>query len=122
MQSWVSILVLVSYILIPAYTLIKLLYKFDELKVFSKDLFTSFGALYEGLAVKNGRKVLLEPIAFLTRRIFLAILVVFGSKTFIWQMIPLLLSNLVIMIITFATESLTSAAERRLQTFAEMST
>ena len=121
MQSWCAILVLVFYIIIPTYSLIKLLFKFDQLKVFSKDHFKRFGALYEGLAVKNGRKVMLEPIAFLIRRIFLAILVVFGSKTFIWQMIPLLLSNLIIMIITFATTSLTSVAERRLQTFAEMS-
>ena len=43
-----------------------------------------FGAFYEGQAIKRGRKVLLYPIIFLARRLFLVYLVVAGTKVFIY--------------------------------------
>ena len=116
-----AIVVLALYISIPVFSILRLLFTFEKAKVNNSIHFAKFGALYEGLAVKHGRIVMIEPIAFLARRIFLPMLIIFGTKVFIYQMIWLLLTNLTIMIITLASSSLTSASERRLQTFAEMS-
>ena len=54
-----------------------------------KDLHTkeakkSFGAFYEGRAIKRGRKVLLHPLGFLLRRIILVYLVMAGPEELIF--------------------------------------
>lgn len=46
----------------------------------------SCGAMYKGLDIKNGRKVLFQPISFLLRRFHLAILLIyFTNQTFMYQ-------------------------------------
>ena len=99
-----AILSFAAYILIPTFTLAKLLINFEQVR--DRDFSAKFGAFYDGLSLKNGKKVLLEPVAFLARRIFLAFLIIYSTKTFIWQILPLLASNLAVMIITFTTGSL----------------
>lgn len=119
-QTWLAIAAFTIYVLIPLFTLVKLCRNFDQIK--EKEFSAQFGALYDDLAVKNGKKVLLEPIAFLLRRVFLAFLIIYGTKVFIWQMTAIFVSTLIVMIITFTTGSLANQpGKRRLQIFAEIS-
>ena len=122
MQSWSAILVFALYVLIPLYSLVNLLYNFKLVNRHEDEHFARYGMLYKGLKISHGRWVLLEPLSFLVRRIFLPVLIIYGPKVLIWQMISIIGSNLLVMIITFTTKSIASASERRLQTFAEIST
>lgn len=76
LQTWIAIIVFMVYVLVPIYTLTRIILNFDKVK--DKDFIARFGELYGRLTIKNGRKVLLEPITFLIRRIFLVFLVIYG--------------------------------------------
>ena len=63
---------------------------------------------------------MLHPVAFLARRIFLALLIIYGTKYFIWQVTQLMLSTMLFMIITFATRAIESKVDLRLDIFADV--
>ena len=84
MQSWLAISVFALYVLIPFFSLVKLMLNFEKVKLNQKSEMANFNSLFKGLNVKNGRKVLLEPIMYLVRRIFLVIMIINGPKIFIW--------------------------------------
>ena len=62
---------------------------------------------------------MLEPITFLLRRLLLALMLIEGPKVFLVQMVILLLTNLLVLVVTYTTDSLVSKYERRLQTLSE---
>lgn len=84
MQSWLAISVFALYVLIPFFSLVKLMLNFEKVKLNQKSEMANFNSLFKGLNDKNGRKVLLEPIMYLVRRIFLVIMIINGLKIFIW--------------------------------------
>mmetsp|Transcript_6439 Transcript_6439/g.8626 ORF Transcript_6439/g.8626 Transcript_6439/m.8626 type:complete len:211 (+) Transcript_6439:2053-2685(+) len=113
-----AIVTVAAYIVIPLVTLAVVLCKFDLVQ--EKEFAETYKALYEGLAITNGRKVLLDPANFLLKRFCLALLVIFGPKVLIYQMMPLLYANMLTFLITYLTGSLADSYERRLQTFSGM--
>lgn len=98
-QSFYALGCFIAYIGIPLYCLVRVSYNFslDYLNRFEG----VFGQLYEGLILQKGRIVLLEPILFLIRRVFLAVMVIYGTRIFMIQFILLTLSNMLITVITF---------------------
>ena len=52
-----------------------------------------YGAFYDGLATKNGKKVLIWPMYFLARRLYLTYLIIFGTEVFVYQMAQIMLSS-----------------------------
>ena len=65
------------YLAIPFGCLVIVMRKFESLE--NMHYQRRFGAFYEGLKLKNGRKVLIEPTLYLLRRLALALLVVLAS-------------------------------------------
>ena len=118
MQTWLAIICLVAYITIPLFTMIVLLCYFDKIR--EKDFAERFEALYSGLQHKNGRIVLLEPIAFLVRRLIIASLIIFGTKVFFYQMMTLIMANLLVLCLPFVIKSLVDKQELLLQTISEV--
>jgi len=76
-ESWMTIVSMAGYLLIPAIAIIQLLRNFDLAE--EKGFKNRFGALYEGLDTRKGRQILLEPIVFIARRIFVAWIVIYGT-------------------------------------------
>ena len=93
-QSWYALVCFAAYMAIPLYCLIKVGVSFSER--FLTMYKSVYGYLYEGLATHKGRVVLLHPTLFLLRRLFLATMVIYGTKVFIFQMTPLMISNVLI--------------------------
>lgn len=81
-QSWSALICAIFYLVIPLYCFVRLFYNFD--KAHEDDLAERIGFLYEGLAIKRGILVTLEPITFLLRRLVLAILVIYGTEIFFY--------------------------------------
>lgn len=98
--------------------MIVLLCYFDKIR--EKDFAERFEALYSGLQHKNGRIVLLEPIAFLVRRLIIASLIIFGTKVFFYQMMTLIMANLLVLCLPFVIKSLVDKQELLLQTISEV--
>lgn len=42
--------------------------------------------IYQALKLKSGKKVLIQPLLFLLRRIYFAYLLVASKETFYWEM------------------------------------
>ena len=63
--------------------------------------------------------VLLEPTAFLVRRLIIASLIIFGTKVFIYQMVTLIMANLLVICLPFAIKSLVDKQELLMQTISE---
>lgn len=77
MQTDFCIFCTALYVILPAWATFKVYANFEDIK--KAEMRTTYGALYENLATKNGKIVLIQPIAFLARRLLLAFLVVVGS-------------------------------------------
>ena len=53
-------------------------------QVDTKEVKDRYGSFYDGLATENGKKVLVQPMYFLARRLYLSYLVIFGTAVFIY--------------------------------------
>ena len=89
------------YIVLPLFAYYRSMIDFDL--VLSRDMRHQFGAFYEGKAIKKGRKVLIHPVVFLARRLFLVYLVVAGTDEFIYQMMMLMASTIFSAIVVYLT-------------------
>lgn len=117
LQTVVCLATMLLYIVLPLFALFKTMQDFDQIT--SREMKHQFGAFYEGKAIKRGKKVLLHPVLFLARRLFLVVLVVAGTKVFIYQMTMLMASTIAAAIVVFLTEAFDLQQDKHLNTFAE---
>jgi hypothetical protein len=80
-QTSFAIIFCCGCIIIPFWIILKLTKKFDQLQSFKYRIM--FGDFYEELDLERGKKVFLQPIFFLLRRIQFAAMVLFVT-TFTW--------------------------------------
>ena len=73
-----------------------------------------FGSSYADLDTKNGKKVLIQPIYFFLRRLYLTYLVMFGSDTFVYQMAQLMGSTLIAGVLPYVLLSIRERSERQM--------
>ena len=83
LHSVICIFFSLLLIFLPLFVFIFLRQNFDDLG--TRYMKEKFGSLYDGLKLKEGQKVLFEPIYFLFRRLLLALLVVVIDQALIWQ-------------------------------------
>ena len=81
-----------------------------------------FGSSYADLETKNGKKVLIQPIYFFLRRLYLSYLVMFGSDTFVYQMAQLIGSTLIAGILPYMILSFRDKRERQMSNINEILT
>ena len=81
-----------------------------------------FGSSYEDLDTNNGKKVLVQPIYFFLRRLYLSYLVMFGSETFVYQMAQLMGSTLIAGVLPYFLQSIKDKDQRRMTMINEMLT
>lgn len=102
----------------PVYTTIKVFFNFDDLK--KAEMRKKYGALYLDLATKRGKRVLIQPIAFLVRRLLLAGLVVLGNDlSYVFQIAIVQFSTLLSAFMYVQSESRLTATESRMNFFNE---
>ena len=77
LQSAFCLFFMIIYLAIPFGCLVIAMRNFSNLEQIQ--YLNRFGAFYEGLKLKNGKKVLSEPTLYLLRRLALALLVVLVS-------------------------------------------
>ena len=95
----------------------------NYLHLHDKQIKKKYGSYYEGLATKNGKKVLVQPMYFLARRLYLSYVVIFGGSTvFIYQMAQITVSTLFAGILPYMIHSLRRFEERRQNIISEMLT
>lgn len=87
-----------GYIILPTFAFGQLMRNFKLVN--EKSFENTYGALYQGLKTKNGRKVLAEPIVFLLRRIFIAWVVIYGRDLFFFMQINLVFAVSILQIAT----------------------
>ena len=83
----------------PIWLIWKLSKKFDRLESFKYRVV--FGTFYEDLDLELGKKVFLQPVFFLFRRVYMAAMVLYVTS-FTWQFIMLLIhlvASIVLLII-----------------------
>ena len=80
--------------MIPVISIIQLLINFE--KTSDRKFTRKYGVLYANLDVKKGRQVILNRLVFLARRVFVAYIIVFGTKVFIYQFMLMIGSQLLI--------------------------
>ena len=117
-QTIVCISIMFFYITIPLYAYYRSMKEFQNLK--SKDLRQKFGAFYKGKAIGKGKHVLIQPVIFLARRLFLVYLVVAGTDELVFQMMMLMGLSLISTLVVYKTEAFELVGERRLSTFSEL--
>ena len=105
------------YFFLHAYTFYITFTKFKMIR--DKELMEKFGHFYDGIDTKQGKKVLLQPMTFLLRRLFMVYLIVYGTKTFTYQMILVMASTMYTLIIMFVTNSFKKPGERYLKIFGD---
>ena len=81
-QNYTATIAFFVYILIPIIVFMSVMRYYKHLD--TEYVKYKYGAFYEGLATKNGKKVFIQPIYFLLRRLYLTYLVVFGSEVFVY--------------------------------------
>ena len=81
-QTFMAVGTLCAFTIIPVALLCYLCYKFEEAG--KKRTIKKFGSIYGDLNLKKGRKVLLVPAVFLIRRLWLALLLVDGTKSLVF--------------------------------------
>ena len=72
----------VFYLIVPTFVFWTVLTKYHMLE--NSQFKERFGSSYADLDTKNGKKVLIQPIYFFLRRLYLTYLVMFGSDTFVY--------------------------------------
>ena len=80
-----SISVLVAcfvYLTLPVVILVGVLQNYRLID--TKQIKERYGSFYEGLATKNGKKVLIQPMYFLAMRLYLSYLVIFSTSIFVY--------------------------------------
>ena len=95
-QTYTALTVLIVFITIPWLLLAYLTYYFNSLE--SKVFLAKIGAFYNALKIKNGRKVLLNPVAFIVRRIWLSYLIVYSQSILITQMAQVFVMTLFVVL------------------------
>ena len=73
-----------------------------------------FGSSYADLETRNGKRVLIQPIYFFLRRLYLSYLVMFGSDTFVYQMAQLMGSTLIAGVLPYVILSFKDKSERQM--------
>ena len=119
-ESYLTIIVSFGYIFIPLLAFFQLMRKFSLVN--EKGFKKTYGALYENLDTRKGKKVLLEPFSFLFRRVFIAFIVIYGNVPFIWQITMVFVILIIHTAIPFLVQSQQSSSDRQLFTFNEMQT
>ena len=85
-QTYSALIVFAVYMLIPIIALIGVLANFSKTQT-SDEVSDTYGKLYEGLEVKKGKRVLIVPTYFLTRRFYPSYLVIVAMNTaFVYKM------------------------------------
>ena len=79
-QSMFCIICLIIYLLLPLYTLVKVLINFTEIK--SKKFEDTFGSFYADIDINRGKRGLIQPCMLLLRRIYLVYVVMQGTQIF----------------------------------------
>ena len=116
-MSNLSIFCLVALIAFPLGYGIFLTTQFENLTNASiKDKHAEF---YTQLKLRNGRMVVLQPIWFLTRRLLLAIIVVFLGSTVIWQIALMTMTVITQVIILGRVAPFTLPNKTRFEMFSE---
>ena len=119
-QNYTAIVAFFVYILIPIVVFIGATRYFKH--VDSEYVKDKYGTFYEGLATKNGKKVLIQPIYFLLRRLYLNFLVMFGSTVFVYQMAQIMLSTAIAGFLPYMIHSYGGFGERRINMINEILT
>ena len=79
--SWLAI-----YFVLPFTMILVAICKWSKVQDKKSTIHSSIGSLYQGLSIENGRRVLLQPVGFLSRRLHLAVLAIFlTEQTFMYQ-------------------------------------
>ena len=105
------LVVLTVFVIVPIVVLTGVLRNFRHLD--SDVIKARYETFYEGLAIKNGKKVLLQPSYFLTRRAYLCYLVIFGTGVFTYQMAQIMAASLIAGLLPYMIMSLHWHSERR---------
>ena len=98
-QTSFAILFWFGCVIFPIWLIWKLSKKFDRLESFKYRVV--FGTFYEDLDLELGKKVFLQPVFFLFRRVYMAAMVLYVTS-FTWQFIMLLIhlvASIVLLII-----------------------
>ena len=103
---------------IPLYAYYSSIREFESLD--NKEMKQRFGAFYQGKAIRRGKKVLVYPLIFITRRLVLIYLVVAGPEELIYQMIILVTSSFLSELMLYITEALGSVSRMHASTLHEL--
>ena len=110
----------VFYIFVPTLVFSTVLCKYHMVE--NTQFKERFGSSYEDLDTNNGKKVLVQPIYFFLRRLYLSYLVMFGSETFVYQMAQLMGSTLIAGVLPYFLQSIKDKDQRRMTMINEMLT
>ena len=93
------------YVAVPIFAIKSILKDFHLAG--TKEMKATYGALYEGKAIRKGRKVLWEPIYFIMRRLTMIFVVVYapGKIGILWQMAIVIAQTIFAILIVYSTEA-----------------
>ena len=98
-QSYATLVICITYNVIPLVLLIRGIQLFHH---GDKEYVTStLGSIYRPLKVKNGRRVLVNPVAFIGRRLWLAWLIVYSSSDLVTQMTQVFLMTGLVALVNY---------------------
>ena len=117
-QTIFTVSTMTTYLAVSLYAYYRSMKDFESLS--DREMKQQIGAFYEGIDVKRGKKVLLQPLSFYMRRIVLAYLVVAGFDELIYQVMMFIGSTILSESLLYKTEAILPISSRRLNTFSEL--
>ena len=117
-QTIFAVSTMTTYLAVSLYAYYRSMKDFKSLS--DREMKQQIGAFYEGIDVKRGKKVLLQPLSFYMRRIALAYLVVSGFDELIYQVMIFIGTTILSESLLYKTEAILSISLRRLNTFSEL--
>ena len=119
-QNITAIVSFVFYICVPSIVFTTVLCKYHMLE--NTQFQARFGSSYADLNTNVGKRVLIQPIYFFLRRLYLSYLVMFGSTTFVYQMAQLMGSTLFAGVLPHVIHSIKDKGERQMTIINELLT
>ena len=110
-QSATCFVTFVSYLLLLAFVAKNVYQRFgDAGKKKTKNM---FGQVYQDYDYSLGRKVLIEPTLFVSRRIYLALLIVYSEQVLVYQLTQVFIMTAITVLATYHFETIKQKSLRR---------
>ena len=99
--------ILAVFFVLPFTVFLVAICKWSKVRDKKSTIHYSIGSLYEELSVKNGKRVLLQQVAFLSRRLHLAVLAIFFTEqTFVFQIMQIIGFTMGVTILPYLIDSI----------------